>query len=135
MANCSDCFNFGDCLQYEGTKYYGLDAACDNVEELCENFKNKADFVEVVRCKDCLQRLGKINSCGGVYCNLHKGYFDKDGNFISVDYGKTTIKPPSNAYYVAFNIANAIIPDTNQRIKGYSPTSLPLRSPIAIANQ
>ena len=44
-----------------------------------------ADVVEVVRCKDCLQRLGKINSCGGVYCNLHKGYFDKDGY---CNYGK-----------------------------------------------
>ena len=53
MAKCSDCFNFGDCLQHEGTKYYGLDAACNNVEELCENFKNKADFVEVVRCAEC----------------------------------------------------------------------------------
>lgn len=50
---CRDCFGFSDCLDYESTPYYGLDCACNNVEELCENFKNKADFVEVVRCKDC----------------------------------------------------------------------------------
>lgn len=62
MANCSDCFNFGDCLQYEGTKYYGLDAACDNVEELCENFKNKADFVEVVRCRNCKHAYFRYNT-------------------------------------------------------------------------
>jgi hypothetical protein len=41
-------------LEYECTPYYGLDAACNNVEQLCENFKNKADFVEVVRCNDCV---------------------------------------------------------------------------------
>ena len=34
--------------------YCGNDIACNNVEELCENFKNKADFVEVsCRCGDC----------------------------------------------------------------------------------
>lgn len=66
MANCSDCFNFGDCLQHEGTKYYGLDAACNNVEELCENFKNKADFVEVVRCEKCTH---KVDYCGRIMCD------------------------------------------------------------------
>lgn len=25
----------------------------DEIETYCEHFKNKADFVEVVRCKDC----------------------------------------------------------------------------------
>jgi hypothetical protein len=25
----------------------------DDVEEVCQHFKNKADFVEVVRCKKC----------------------------------------------------------------------------------
>ena len=47
MATCRDCFSFGDCLNYESTPYYGLYAACNNVQELCKNFKNKADFVEV----------------------------------------------------------------------------------------
>lgn len=28
----------------------------DNVESLCKHFKNKADLVEVVRCKDCVHR-------------------------------------------------------------------------------
>lgn len=84
MANCSDCFNFGDCLQYEGTKYYGLDAACDNVEELCENFKNKADFVEVVRCKDC--EFKKLMSDGTTYACLKQTAYRKPTDFCS--YGK-----------------------------------------------
>lgn len=50
---CKDCFKFSDCLEWESTKYYGLDACCNNVESLCEDFKNKADFVEAVRCRNC----------------------------------------------------------------------------------
>ena len=53
MSTCKDCINFADCLNYESTPYYGLDACCNNVEERCEDFKNKADYVEVVRCKNC----------------------------------------------------------------------------------
>ena len=44
---CRDCFKFSDCMEWESTKYYGLDACCNNVESVCEDFKNKADFVEV----------------------------------------------------------------------------------------
>lgn len=44
---CRNCFKFSDCLEWESTKYYGLDACCNNVESVCEDFKNKADFVEV----------------------------------------------------------------------------------------
>ena len=85
MANCSGCFNFGECLQHEGTKYYGLDAACNNVEELCENFKNKADFVEVVRCKDCkccehcypAKAIGE-EAIEGWYCKIRKKHMRPD---------------------------------------------------------
>ena len=81
MANCSDCFNFGDCLRHEGTKYYGLDAACNNVEELCENFKNKADFVEVCRCKDC--KFVKLMSGGTTYACLKRQAYRKPTDFCS----------------------------------------------------
>lgn len=61
---------------------YGYDA----VEILSEiEYTPIADVVEVVRCKDCEKKQGKINGCGDVYCSLHKGYFDKDA-FCS--YGK-----------------------------------------------
>ena len=44
MATCKDCICFDilcrDTLQEDELK-------------LCDSFKNKADFVEVVRCKDC----------------------------------------------------------------------------------
>ena len=46
--------------------YYGNDIACNNVEELCENFKNKADFVEVVRCVECKYCLKRTCPTTGV---------------------------------------------------------------------
>ena len=47
MATCKDCLHFIVC-----------EKAChlfdeQDVEKRCKHFKNKADFVEVVRCKDC----------------------------------------------------------------------------------
>lgn len=68
---CRDCISFAECLEYESTPYYGLDAACNNVEELCENFKNKADFVEVVRCKDCNKTIGR-SITGDRLCVVHE---------------------------------------------------------------
>lgn len=50
-------------------------------------------------------------------------YFDKDGNFISNDYNRTVINSPSNAYYIAFNIANAISPDEVQVELGTTATA------------
>ena len=42
---CKDCIYRAMCYNHG---HYGRDD-----EETCEMFKNKADFVEVVRCKDC----------------------------------------------------------------------------------
>ena len=53
MATCSKCIHFADCLIDKRTRYYGKDIACANVEELCKFFKDKSNFVEVVRCRDC----------------------------------------------------------------------------------
>lgn len=43
---CGDCIHFPVC----DTSYETI----DNMELKCPDFKNKVDFVEVVRCKDCL---------------------------------------------------------------------------------
>ena len=48
---CTDCIHHKSCFNMAfrcGYKAEALDGA-----ETCEDFKNKADFVEVVRCKDC----------------------------------------------------------------------------------
>ena len=43
---CKDCIH-EYCCKYD--RFFGV----DEVENKCNYFKNKADFVEVVRCKDC----------------------------------------------------------------------------------
>ena len=50
---CKDCVHYEDCLTDERTQYYSTTVDCDVVENNCNFFINKADFVEVVRCKDC----------------------------------------------------------------------------------
>ena len=54
MATCKDCLHFNDCLSYGKTRYYGENSACNDVQERCQYFKNKENFAEVCRCKDCL---------------------------------------------------------------------------------
>ena len=56
----------------------------------------------------------------GVRVNI---YFDKDGNFLSNDSGQSSIIPPSNAYYVAFNISSNISPDEVQVEIGTTATA------------
>ena len=50
-VECSDCVHYEACIDmYDEVK----DEFDDNAfADCCEFFKNKADFVEVVRCKDC----------------------------------------------------------------------------------
>lgn len=47
MATCKDCVRCNGCT----SEWHKLSKV--EIEHLCCNFKNKADFVEVVRCKDC----------------------------------------------------------------------------------
>ena len=44
MPNCEDC------IFYEKLCQHALE---EHELKLCKDFKNKAEFVEVVRCKDC----------------------------------------------------------------------------------
>ena len=76
MATCYDCIHCDVCYHIE---HYGRHM---ETEEPCGGFKNKSDFVEVVRCKDCnnakpLDNLGNyhcrafnITVVGLRYCNL-----------------------------------------------------------------
>lgn len=51
MATCKDCIHYLVCDYWEKEAYPN---DCENYDKaLCKFFKNKADFVEVVRCKDC----------------------------------------------------------------------------------
>ncbi len=52
MKTCSDCLYYEVCQN----RYSWLDQEDNTKYITCEKFKNKADFVEVVRCKDCVKR-------------------------------------------------------------------------------
>lgn len=54
MATCKNCLHVNDCLSYDKTRYYGENSACNDVQERCQYFKNKENFAEICRCKDCL---------------------------------------------------------------------------------
>ena len=50
---CNDCIHFDACrnlLEAFNPEYKGKSLT---FTKACKHFKNKADFVEVVRCKDC----------------------------------------------------------------------------------
>ena len=46
---CKDCIHFEVCPMADDTEYISEDV----LKEDCHDFKNKADFVEVVRCREC----------------------------------------------------------------------------------
>lgn len=59
---CNDCSHYDVCGGYTPTDLdqdvfdYCREGRADeipDIENRCNNFKNKSDFVEVVRCKDC----------------------------------------------------------------------------------
>lgn len=49
MVTCKDCIHEKVCFVADDTEYKSEKA----IKLDCPSFKNKADFVEVVRCKDC----------------------------------------------------------------------------------
>lgn len=49
MASCYDCIHCGACSDAGDS---GFSSLKEDASE-CKHFKNKADVVEVVRCKDC----------------------------------------------------------------------------------
>ena len=54
---CKDCLYYEVCINFRNniciTDQERFEEYVINSDGLCDRFKNKADFVEVVRCKDC----------------------------------------------------------------------------------
>lgn len=75
MATCKDCVHYDICLDD------GDDAAKQNAEhaeEECDFFKNKADVVEVVRCRDC--KYVHFNTSSETYHCRRRGYYSEKVN-------------------------------------------------------
>ena len=78
MSTCKDCLHIDACSGFTPTD---LDAdvfdycrkgntdEIPDIEERCGSFKNKADYTEVVRCKDC--KFYKKWSDRSIFCNKH----------------------------------------------------------------
>ena len=69
MPNCEDC------ICYEILCQHTLQ---DDELKPCKSFKNKADFVEVVRCKDCKHSINLDKNCAlnrnaYKHCQLWRG--------------------------------------------------------------
>ena len=52
---CKDCLHYDACLDNQvcGEFEFVTNVNYEDMKEWCGSFKNKADFVEVVRCRDC----------------------------------------------------------------------------------
>lgn len=86
MATCEDCIHGELCMSrtdtiiipFRRTEYRDLEC----VEKFCEDFKNKADFVEVpCRCRDC------------VSCEIVTDQFDNDWYFCNKTKDNAEVKP------------------------------------------
>ncbi len=66
MARCGDCLYADFCEQIPSIKEFNR----DNVA-YCQAFKNKADVVEVVRCKDCKRYIKGNAGEQSNYCDCH----------------------------------------------------------------
>ena len=77
MTRCGDCIYYPICGQWvEESETF------PEIEGGCKVFKSKADFVEVVRCKNCEHYEADIICEGVGYCNEHqKGM--RETNFCS----------------------------------------------------
>ena len=73
MATCNDCIYYPVC----------------NYKMWCDLFKDKTNFVEVVRCKDCLyatERYGHLNCIHGV---SYRNSWNKPDDYCSYGERKT----------------------------------------------
>lgn len=81
MATCKDCVHYEVCKRIDYELEYHNKSIKEAEEELpikCRFFKNKADVVPVVRCKDCkysreLDKHCEINRTAYLHCALLKG--------------------------------------------------------------
>ena len=60
IATCKDCISFSRCKEmYEA---FGVYIDFEN-SAVCKHFKNKANFVEVVRCNNCAVPHNRWTGC------------------------------------------------------------------------
>ena len=67
---CKDCISFSRCKEMYET--FGIFIDFD-ISAVCKHFKNKADFVKVVRCKDCkhCEDYDEPDEYGWYHCATH----------------------------------------------------------------
>lgn len=66
MARCKDCLHYEACYAFSK-----IINSAREVEKGCEYFKNRTKYVEVVRCKDCINQMGD-----GACCVIDEGGAD-----------------------------------------------------------
>ena len=73
---CKDCFHFEVCDSGRHIGEYDSDEGVytEGVEKECPTFKNKANFVEVGRCKDCrhCEDYDEQDEYGWYHCAMHE---------------------------------------------------------------
>ena len=78
---CKDCLHRDGCCNFvpiEGTIEERAEYLYECLKKPCKDFKNEADFVEVVRCKDCRY----ANDCGTI-CHYGVGKAVEPEHFCS----------------------------------------------------
>lgn len=75
MASCKECLHYEVCVRRINS--VSLDPMKCGYK--CPEFKNKSDYAEVVRCKDCKKRYSP--------CNCALWYASKDGNEYFLEKG------------------------------------------------
>ena len=64
MASCKECLHYELCKRLDAIfNYYNTPSPIHLPTSCSDFFKNKADFVEVVRCKDCSVPHNKWTGC------------------------------------------------------------------------
>lgn len=79
---CKDCIYRAMCYKHE---HYAYGDEYD--EKPCEMFKNKADFVEVIRCRNCN------------HCEIVIDQFDNDWYFCKKTMNNAEVKPDDFCRY------------------------------------
>jgi hypothetical protein len=80
MKTCYDCLHYDACSDAGDS---GFSSLKEDVSK-CKHFKNKADFVEVVRCRDCANR--NKSACPNLHFSDISGEnqdFTEDDDFCS----------------------------------------------------
>ena len=77
MSTCKDC------LHYEVCQYHITEETDMTVNECSHGFKNKADYVEVVRCRDCenCRDFNKFHK----YCTEHSDGWGNSTVYVEDD--------------------------------------------------